>query len=158
MVRIAKADTQIVWSVQCSKSHGRSSVATFRRCWKFWKSRCDLPDSRGGLLEERSQEGERGQNEKRNCSVKRKVMQLKGQLRRPRRLRRPPTWTSGMVIWQPDMPIVWLAKGRVKLTDGLKPHVTTGIWNFIWITLTWAEWQRTEHRLFWWASSRRIVG
>ena len=55
-------------------------------------------------------------------------------------------------IWQPDTPSIeggvrsaWLAKERVKLIDGLKPHVTMGIWNFIWITPTWAERQRTEH-------------
>ena len=67
--------------------------------------------------------------------------------------------------WQPDMPSIedgvrsaWLAKERVMLTDGLKPHVIIDIQNFIWITPTWAERQRTEHRQCWWASSRRIVG
>ena len=40
----------------------------------------------------------------------------------------------------------WLAKDRLKLTDGWKPHVTVGIQNFIWITRMRAERQRTEHR------------
>ena len=57
-----------------------------------------------------------------------------------------------MVIWQPDTPSiedgvhsVWLAMEGVNFTDGWKPHVTMGIQNFIWITPTWAERQRTEH-------------
>ena len=47
-----------------------------------------------------------------------------------------------------------LAKGKVKLTDGWKLHVAMGIRNFTWITPTWAERQRTEHRQSWWASSQ----
>ena len=39
--------TQPDQSMQCSKSHGWSSVGTSRRCWwKFWETRRDLPDSR----------------------------------------------------------------------------------------------------------------
>ena len=66
-----------------------------------------------------------------------------------------------MSIWKLDMPSIedgvhsaLLAKGKVKLTHGWKLHVTMRIRNFIWITPTWAERQRTEHRQFWWASSQ----
>ena len=50
---------------------------------------------------------------------------------------------SGMGIWQPDMPSIedgvhfaLLAKERVNFNDGCRHHVTMGIQNFIWITLT----------------------
>ena len=102
----------------------------------------------GGLLEKDqwSLEGERGLNEKSNCNVRLRAMQRKGRLLRTRRLRQPRAWISGVGTWQLDMPniedgvhSVLLAKERVKLIDGLKQHETTGIRNFIWITLSWAE-------------------
>ena len=72
-----------------------------------------------------------------------------------------PAWMSGMGIWQPDMPNIedgvhspTLAKERVKVIDGLRYLETVGIWNFIWITLSWAEKPRTEFCQFWWASLR----
>ena len=139
MVRIAIADhSNLTGACSAVESHEISSVGTCRQ-WNFWKSRCDLPDSRRWTVgrDQWSLEGERGPNEKSKRNVRSSSMQRRGRLCRMSRM---------------------LAKESVKFIDGVKPHVTMSIRNFIiWITPTWAERQRTEHRQFWWASSRRIV-
>ena len=113
----------------------------------------------GGLLGERPVVPRGRERTKREEQLQRQVEGDTAQgpvAKARRRLRRLPAWMSGMGIWQPDTRSIedglhsaWLAKERVKLTDGLEPEVTIGIQNFIWITPSWAEKLRTERRQFW---------